>query len=469
MRLGQISFLSFLSQILASVVGFVATVLITQTLGSGVFGTYALIIAVVIWVKTISIMGIKSAVTKRLSEGGDDGEYIAAGGLVLGAILIVISVVLFALRGRLNAYVGTDATLLIIALTWATAVLALTMGILDGRHLVHYSSALNPLSIGFQSVFQIAAVLLGIGLVGILVGYGAGALLAALVGLAVFVKADVKIPRWHHVRELLSYAQFAWLSRLSNRTFTSMDTLVLGLFVSANLIGIYEVAWNLASLLAIFGTAIGQTLFPEISKISSQREMDEVRHLLEQGLSYTGLFLIPGLVGSAAVGDLVLRVYGTEFARGQVVLVLLILSRLVYAYAKQLLTVLNGIDRPDLSFRINGAFAATNLGLNLLLVWQFGWLGAAVASVTSAVVALAFAYRGTAGILGDISIPVGEIGRQVVAAAVMGLVIFVPQTMLPNTLPVGIGLVTLGAGVYFLLLVGISVQFRTTIVDNLPR
>lgn len=468
MRLGQISFISFVSQVLGSVIGFVATVLITQTLGSGVFGTYALIVAVVIWLKTIAVMGVRSAVTKRLSEDGDDGEYVVAGAVTLAGILSLLSLLLVVFQGSVNNYVGEQATLIIIALTWAISLLSFATGVMEGRHLVHYAAALRPLSRGLQSIAQIGAVLAGIGLVGILFGYGVGTLLAGLAGLWFVFRVDLKLPTRNHFRDLLAYARFAWLGKLSSRTFTSMDTLVLGAFVSVNLIGIYEVAWNLASLLAVFGTAIAQTLFPEISRVSSRKDMDEVRHLLGQGISYTGLFLIPGLVGAAAIGDLVLRVYGTEFARGQFVLVLLVLSRLIYAYANQMLTVLNGINRPDLAFRVNGAFAATNLGLNLLLVWQFGWLGAAVASAISALVALLLAYRGTSAVLGGVAVPSGEIGRQLLAAVVMGAVVYVPQTILPNTLPAGLGLVVLGSSVYFLLLVGLSAQFRTTVMDNLP-
>jgi O-antigen/teichoic acid export membrane protein len=50
-----------------------------------------------------------------------------------------------------------------------------------------------------------------------------------------------------------------------------MDTLVLAIFVSNSLIAVYEVAWNLASLFAIFGSSISRTLFPEISKLSSEK------------------------------------------------------------------------------------------------------------------------------------------------------------------------------------------------------
>lgn len=467
MRLGQISFVSFLSQVLASVIGFVATVLITRVLGADVFGTYALIVAVVIWLKTIAIMGVRSALVKRLSEEGDTGEYVVAAALVLAAILAVLSGVLFAASGTIDAYVGRSVTAVIVALTWASAALAFTSGILQGRHLVHYATALKPLEIGVRSVVQIAVVLASGGLLGLLSGFGVGGLLAAAVGLLV-VSIVPRRPSRRHFRELFEFGRFGWLGRLSNRTFTSIDTVVLGIFVSVGLIGIYEVAWNLASILAIFGTAIGQTLFPEISRVASRGDLAEVSHLLERGVAYAGLFLIPGLVGSLVVGDLVLLVYGSAFPRGHIVLVLLVGSRLLYAYADQLLTALNGLDRPDLAFRVNATFVAANLGLNLLLVWQFGWTGAAVATVVSAGLALGLSMRSAWRLVGGFDVPTRELGSQTLAAAAMGAAVFAVRGLLADSLLLGVGLVGFGAAVYVLLLLGISPQFRRTVADNVP-
>lgn len=468
MKLGQISFLSFLSQILASVVGFVATVAITQTLGSGVFGTYALIVAVVIWLKILATMGIRSAVIKHVSEGDEVGQYATAGGIFLVGVLSALTLLLFALHGRVDAYVGREVTGWIVALTWAGATLAYTRAILQGRHLVHYAAALKPLDRVVRSVVQIAAVVLTLGLAGILLGYGVGAVVAAAAGLVLVVDVRPRRPRRRHFRDLFEYARFSWLSRLSSRTFTSMDTIVLGAFVSVGLIGIYEVAWNLASMLAIFGTAIGQTMFPEMSKVASEEGRAEVQELLERALAYAGLFLIPGLAGAALVGDLILQVYGGEFSRGHVVLVLLVGSRLVYAYAEQLLTTLNGLDRPDLGFRVNAAFVAVNLVLNVVLVWQFSWLGAAVATLTSSAVSFAYAYWSTYALLDGFGLPTTQLGKQLAAAVLMSAVVYALRQAVTDSLAVGVALTAVGGLTYFLALAVISRSFRITVRENLP-
>jgi O-antigen/teichoic acid export membrane protein len=293
-----------------------------------------------------------------------------------------------------------------------------------------------------------------------------GVLVGTVLGV-VLIAWSVSVPSREDVRDLTGFARYSWLSNLSNRAFASMDTLVLGLFVADGLIGVYEVAWNLASILAVFGVSIGKAMFPAMSELSSEGDLDEVRYLITDSVAFTGLLLIPGVVGGAIVGDLVLAIYGSGFTRGYLVLVVLTIARTVYAYEYQFVNTLNALDRPERAFRIDGVFVVVNVGLNLLLVWQFGWLGAAVATSVSAVVALVLGYRAVTDVA-DVGMPGDEIGRQIVAAGLMGVVVWAGRTVLPPTVLTGVVLVAVGGVAYFVALTGLSVRFRRVVADNLP-
>ncbi len=248
----------------------------------------------------------------------------------------------------------------------------------------------------------------------------------------------------------------------------SMDTIVLAAFVSHGLIGVYEVAWNLASLFAIFGVSITRTLFPEMSKINSERgDSNEISGLLRVSLAYTGLFIIPGLIGAALVGDVVLTIYGDGFAVGYYILLILIFARLLYGYMSQFLSTINALDRPDLTFYINAVFVVVNLGLNVLLTWQYGWYGAAAATTLSAGLGLVLGYYFATRVT-TVEIPTDEIAKQVVAAAIMALVVFALRWLIGDSLSVIVVIVGVGAIVYFLTLLLISAEFRKTVVENLP-
>lgn len=466
MRIGQNSAINFVSQVAASVLGFVANLYLARTLGPDTLGVYFVVVAVLIWLKILGGMGVVTALRKRLSETGDEAEYLTVGVLSQVAVFAVMATVLLAARGYIREYLRGISVPLVVGLLGLALWFQFMLAVLDGQHKVHLSSLLAPLERLVRSGVQIAAVFLGYTLSGLLFGYGVAALVAAVAGVA-FARSKLAVPERRHMADLVSYARYSWLGTLSGRAFASMDTLVLGLFVADGLIGVYEIAWNLASILAVFGTSINRALFPEMSKLSSEGGAEPVGELVTSGLRYAGLFLVPGLVGAALVGDRLLAIYGEAFPRGHVVLVVLVAARLVHTYGANLINSLNAIDRPERAFRVNAVFATSNVVLNLVLVYAFGWYGAAVATSFSAGVALVLGYRSIRKFV-PVDVPLREIGRQVLSAGVMGVVVFAGRGILPNRLLVTVALVLGGAAVYVSVLLGVSPEFRSVVRTNLP-
>jgi O-antigen/teichoic acid export membrane protein len=472
-RLGQTSAIHFGSQVVASVVGFVATLYIARNLGSATLGTYSLFVAVVIWAKVATGTGLQQAVKKRISER-EGGERDLGAGLVVQVIAyLVVAGGALALADPLNDYLRFEgAGLLVVALA-LTLVFSFVSATLQGEQKVHVAAALTPLDRVVRSGIQLAVVFLGVlggGMVGLVWGYVAGAAVAAVVGLA-FVGMHPRRPRREQFERVLGFARYSWLSGVEGRSFSSMDTIVLGLFVASSLIGYYEVAWNLASILAVFGTSISDSLFPTLSELSSADEDEAVAGLLEDALAFTGLFIVPGLVGVLVIGDRVLGIYGTEFQAAAGVLALLVVARLLYAYEAQFTSALYAIDHPDVAFRINVVFVAANLGLNLLLVSLYGWGGAAVATTLAAAVGLVLGYRLLDGVV-PVRVPIGELARQWAAAGAMGVVVYVAEPLVAGvgvrSIVVTLALVALGAVVYFVALLTLSERLRTVVVRNSP-
>lgn len=465
MKLGQTSFIGFVSQFFSSIIGFLATIYITRTLGSSVFGEYMLVIAVVIWLQVIGVLGIENAVTKRLSETGESDSYFTAGvGLVMVTFLL-ISVAVLVFAAPLNDYIGEPVAVYIPLMLLAGMAFTFAAAVLRGQHKVHVAALLQPVDRTLRSTLQILAVFLSLGLLGLLAGYVVAATVASLVGIY-YISVQYERPERHHVESIISYAQYAWLGKLSSRAFSSMDTLVLGVFVTSSFVGYYEAAWNLASMLALFGVAVSRALFPEISRVASDGDPEQVGALVTDGLSYTGLFLIPGLVGSLLVGDLVLRAYGNEFQQAMTVLVILVAARLVHGYGNQFINGLNGVDRPDLAFRVTAVFLVTNVSLNLGLVAMLGWTGAALATAFSAVLTTILAYQTFTRVVA-VELPILEIAKQCVAALGMGVIVYVGRGFLPAKLLAGFILVCVGAGSYLVLLAVFSEEFRMTVRRNL--
>lgn len=468
MKLGQTSAIHFLSRVVTTIAGFIANIYIARVVGAEVLGTYFLIVSVLAWVAIPSNMGLAGALKKRISESDLTGEYMAAG-IVLQMILYGIAVLsLWVIEPYITVFIGEPVVSFLIMMLSVRLLLQFVSAVLDGQHLVHVSSLLNPIEWTTRSVLQISLASIGLGLTGLLYGYLIAGLLAILVSFY-FVPLHIACPKREHFNRLYSFGKYSWLSPFKNRSFLSMDTIILGLFVSNTFIGIYEIAWNIASIFAIFGQSIQRTLFPEISSLTNQSITDtKAKSLIELSLSYGGLYIIPGLVGGILVGDVVLSIYGSEFIQGYYVLLILIVARLFYLYQSQLLGAINATGHPQMAFRVNIVFLIINLVSNVILIYLYGWIGAAIATTVAALVGLLLSYYGLRTIL-PVRIPKREIGKQALAAMVMGVVVHFGRTTLGESLWIIVPLIFVGAVVYFMLLLGISNQFQSIVRDNIPQ
>lgn len=479
MKIGQTSIIVYISSLLGSILGFLATLYFARALGAEVLGVYSVVIAVLAWLKLGGDLGVGNAIKKRISEGDEPGSYFVAGALsilTLGGILslglVLASPLLDLYIEEFSTYSEVSVIWFLIALLFVRLVYSILTSTLAGQRRVHITGVLAPVKIGVQSILQIALVVAGFSLVGMLVGFWLGIVIVATIGF-LYLSPPISRPAVHHFRSLYDYAKYSWFGGIKSRTFNDVDILVLGAFVSANLVGVYAVAWSIARFLDLFSSAISESLFPEISHQSAQKSREAVVGIIEDGLAYSGLIVLPGLVGGAMLSDRLLQIYGPEFVQGSTILVLLILATLLYSYQKQLLNAVNALDRPDLAFRINLVFVALNVFLNVLLVWWIGWVGAAIATVLSVGVALYLSFVVLHNLV-SIRVPWSAIGQQCIAALLMGAVIFgVLQiiemtTVVQHNLIIVLSLVTFGGIVYFVSLLLISTHFRAVVDRNVP-
>jgi O-antigen/teichoic acid export membrane protein len=306
---------------------------------------------------------------------------------------------------------------------------------------------------------------LGLGVAGLIWGHSISFLFPIVLALVI---NSVK-PAWpakENFRSLYEYARYSWLGTISGRAFNWLDTVILGFFVTSGLIGIYEVAWTMASALALVSSSIGSTLFPTISELSADGRYDKVGDLLSESLIFAGILIIPGLAGAMAVGPRVLEIYGPEYGQGSIVLVLLVVARLTNAYNELFKNTVNAIDRPDIGFQINAVLLISNVVLNVSLIPIFGWYGAAIGTACSATIVLLYGYYRVNQLI-SIDIPYREIGLQVIASLVMILAVLGLSQVLGSGRIGTVVIVSIAAVVYSVALLALSTTVKQKTVTLL--
>lgn len=479
MRLGQTSAVQFVSRIVTSVAGFLSTLYFARVVGADGLGTYFFLMSATFWIIILVDTGVSAAVAKRMSEGKAPGAYFQVGLGIVGVGTAVLVLLLLALSRPVTNYIQHPlATFLLIVLVVASLSKTIVYSGLSGSHNVHILGVLTSMESILRVGLQVGTVTLGLGLAGLVYGWAVASILVAAVGLRYLVYDLRGFPSgWPNdirgkLSGLYSFAKYSWLGSIKAKTNNYADILILGLFVPNGLVGVYSVCWNIASFLTVFGSSISTTLFPEISQLEQQDDEEEIADLLRKSLQYTGLFVVPGFFGGVIVGPEILQLYGPDFTAGVQVLVLLTVAVWVYDYQKQLTNVLQGMDRPDLDFRVNGLFIGLNVVLNVVLIQLFGWVGAATATALSSLISMLYAYHVVDRII-EVRLPVREVGKQILASILMSAIVLsleraeATYSLLNNNFLTVLGLVSIGAMSYTLILVIVSKDTRRTVVRNL--
>jgi O-antigen/teichoic acid export membrane protein len=467
LRLGRTAALHFVSQVAVSVSGFVATFAIARVLGASGVGVYALGLSIVVWLN-VPLSGLQEALKKRISEGVDEAEFFTAGILLNLASVVVPALLVVLFRGQVNRYVGASVAVLIALVQVTNGVYNTLRDTLHGEKRVAEAGWIGFVDRTLRTAFQVGLLLLGYGIAGLFVGHAVALVLSSLVGLY-FVSLELARPKRVHFERLVAYARNGWSGGLKGNAFNYMDIIVLGFFVPTTLVGIYKIAWTLGSFLVVISNSVSSTLFPEISDISATGDTAQVKHYLDEGLVFTGLFLLPGLFGAAALGSDLLRVYDAAITRGAVVLVILVGALILDAYASLILSVIKALDRPDIVLRIDLVLVSMNVVLNVALVYLYGWHGAAVATLVSGGVTLGLSYVAITRLIGRPSVPYREIGEELVASVLMFACIVAFQGYAAPGVVGTVSLVAAGGVVYTVLLLGISPRIRQKARALAPR
>lgn len=258
----------------------------------------------------------------------------------------------------------------------------------QGFNRVDWSAVMGIIESVARLVCVIALVVLGYGVIGAFTGYVLGYVASVafgVVGLYVFFyrKFDGASQLEPGLsRRILEYSVPLTATRGANVLDKRVDTVLVGVILSATAVSFYTIARQVAEFAAIPVRSLGFTISPALGEQKFADEPDVAARLYEESFRHVSILYIPGMVGLMLVADPLIRyVVGREYLGG--VPVLQVLSLFVLVNAINLITTdsLDYLGRARIRAIAKGVTAIANFFLNLLLLPLLGVVGAAIATV----------------------------------------------------------------------------------------
>ncbi|MFC6715987.1 flippase [Natrialbaceae archaeon GCM10025810] len=465
MNLTKSGFKIFVGNIVAALAQFLGIAIFSRQIGAASMGVYFLFLVILNITSIFGDFGLRGAVEKRISEGREPGQFLSSVVLVklVPVSLLASGVLLFA--SQLNTYIGAPlAELLVLTIVVREASL-LSVFVLRGELRVGETAILKIIrDVGWLIAGWFLLTALG-DVTGLVYGLIASEIVALLWG---WLKVDTipRRPTVKHARSLLQYGQFNAISDVGGYVYSWMDVAILGLFVTQTAVGSYEVAWRVTAAVMLLSRSIATTLFPQMSRWDTEDAKARIEELIPRALTPSLALIIPAFFGTLVLSrEILTYVFGAEFAIAWLVLIILMGEKLLQGVHIILGRALQAIDRPELAALSTIVSVVLNLILNALFIWQFGIVGAAVATALSFSLNTLLHWYYLRNFV-RIQVPYREIGWCTFSSILMAIMVGIIKIIItPNSLLALLVLIGVGALIYGLILLSYG-PLRTKAVQT---
>jgi len=376
---------------------FLLNLVLTAALSVGLYGVYALGNRITKILLQFGGLGSNAALVRFLPEYRDDpgrqDRIIGIAYATATVVSVALGAAVFLSAGRVNAMtIGHPAfppVLRLFAVVLPFDVFSRLLAFLFRalempRYQVLITRVLRP---GGRLVAAGVAVLLGLSVAGVV---GALAVAAAVVaGIALWlsiVRTGLR-PSFSADRgeaaEFYNHAGPNTLSRFGKIFQSRIDVILVGFLLSADAAGIYNIAFFVTSIIAIPLLAFNQLLPPIASKLYADGKHATLNavysNVTRLVLTGTMMLAVTGLVYRVEL----LSLFGTEYARGSLVLATFVVGRIVANGAGATGWLLLMTDHQYLRMVNSWILGALNLAFSYYFVLEFGIIGAALGTAGS--------------------------------------------------------------------------------------
>lgn len=186
------------------------------------------------------------------------------------------------------------------------------------------------------------------------------------------------------IQKLVRFSLPLAISTVLAQLLTRTDSLMLGYFRSSREVGLYGSAYPLASTMVIILGVFGYLYLPLVSRLDSSGENERVETVYQITTRWVYILTFPVFLTFAVLpGDVIGIVFGGEYTAAGSALAILAVGFFTNAAFGRNRETLSALGTTRFVLYTNAIGFTVNLGLNLVLIPLYGYIGAAVASATS--------------------------------------------------------------------------------------
>lgn len=379
-----------ISQIIASVCGFIWTILMARYLGVSNYGVLGFAVSVSGILGIIDDLGISAHIVRHVATDNESapkylGNIIPFKVLLAAINLIVTPTILFLLKlDEYTIFITLLFTLEIIFKSYTNSL----FGVFQAFEKGNYQGIGNILMNVSTFLFILISIYADLGLIGISISYILANLLSFIYTYYVLNRHIVK-PKyeldWEFCKKITLLSLPFAVTGILYTIYYSIDLVMLTKLVGSYANGIYNATYKLISVLTLFYSVYTAVIFPVMSKFfKNDKKLLIISY--EKSIKYLMLVIIPIATGTVFYSlDIIQLIYGHQYDQAASVLSILIWTVCLLFISGASNNLLNASHKETTVTKIYAAAAVFNVALNFIMIPYFSYNGAAITTVLSEV------------------------------------------------------------------------------------
>lgn len=189
----------------------------------------------------------------------------------------------------------------------------------------------------------------------------------------------------HEIKEVLRFSLPSYMSQLMSIFSGNIKTIMLGTLHSVATVGIFAVARQITLISDMFHASIVTVSQPIIAELSSRGEREQMGRLYRTLTRWSFTLNFPLFLIIMLFPGAIISIFGQTFAEGVVVLKILAWAGLVNTGTGICGVLIDMSGNTHLKLVNTVTAIIANIGLSLFMIPQWGLVGAAVATLTGAI------------------------------------------------------------------------------------
>jgi O-antigen/teichoic acid export membrane protein len=375
---------------------FFGKIILGRGLGDSAYGTFMVLLTTANLLMAVLHLGLPEAIAQkvpRASTPSEERSIITSAFKLSLLATIIIGGLFFYFAPRIVVELGVpEATLplrilalglpAIVFVRLSTGAIRATQRVMP--HVV-VKKIVQPLTLLGLYAF---VVITGAGVVGATLAFIGATFTAAIVSTYYLLRDSPlftrSIPTYRQYRPLVRFSTPLIFAAFAYTIFADIDTLLLSRLTTTAATGHYRAAYPLATLLTAPLSAFAFLLMPHLSTLDAENAVTEMQETYTQISSWIFFITFPGAILFILYPTEVIQLsFGSQYTPGAAALPILVVALGSHVFIGPNKDALTAIGETDFIMVVMVGTAIANIIFNLLLIPQWGIVGAAAATAGS--------------------------------------------------------------------------------------